>query len=693
MGPSLDEEFLQELRPVNPMESQDVLETFITEVGEHLQAIENVLLVLEENPESTDDLNSLFRSFHTIKGTSEMFGFRHISEFTHTAETTLVRVRSGETPITPGLIEVLLKCRDHIATLMDISEDAFLRRIDLQGYGKELQESLVREAGAAPSPAAPAAVTPVPPKITAPEASVTEKRPSDWQITLRLKEDVFIHGLDPLPIIRYLKNLGTIRKIVTLYDSIPSAENYNPEKSYLGFEIDFHGTVSRKDIEENFEFLSDDAEIRIEGISAVVPSPPPEAKEAMEEIPKEVQPTEGMRIGKKGVAASKNLRVDSERIDHLINLVGELVMSGAQINQIATVEKNTSLAESAYHLGRIISEIRESTLRLRMVPVGGVFTRFNRVVHDLSRNLGKEVMLITMGDETELDKTVIEQISDPLMHLIRNSVDHGIEETATRIEHGKSPTGTITLKAYNEAGDIIIEVVDDGAGLDVEQIHKKAIQNELISPSQSLSKKEIMNLIFEPGLSTAKIVTSISGRGVGLDVVKKNITALNGSVEVESEVGTGTRFRIKLPLTLATIDGFLIRVADTKYVVPLDTIKECIEFERKEDDSGRRNFLNLRGEILPFINLKELFLRAGKGSIATEREYIAVVQQSGKKAGLLVDELLGEMQSVIKPLSVIFGKINGLSGITILGSGEVAFILDVHSLIDLARSREESRFS
>jgi two-component system chemotaxis sensor kinase CheA len=400
-----------------------------------------------------------------------------------------------------------------------------------------------------------------------------------------------------------------------------------------------------------------------------------------------------MRIGKKGVAASKNLRVDSERIDHLINLVGELVMSGAQINQIATVEKNTSLAESAYHLGRIISEIRESTLRLRMVPVGGVFTRFNRVVHDLSRNLGKEVMLITMGDETELDKTVIEQISDPLMHLIRNSVDHGIEETATRIEHGKSPTGTITLKAYNEAGDIIIEVVDDGAGLDVEQIHKKAIQNELISPSQSLSKKEIMNLIFEPGLSTAKIVTSISGRGVGLDVVKKNITALNGSVEVESEVGTGTRFRIKLPLTLATIDGFLIRVADTKYVVPLDTIKECIEFERKEDDSGRRNFLNLRGEILPFINLKELFLRAGKGSIATEREYIAVVQQSGKKAGLLVDELLGEMQSVIKPLSVIFGKINGLSGITILGSGEVAFILDVHSLIDLARSREESRFS
>jgi len=691
------------------IDTSDVIRTYLTEVGDHLAEIESLLLALESEPDNKESLNSLFRSFHTIKGTSEMFGYRHITEFTHTAETLLSRIRSGEILITPTIIDILLKCRDHIAHLLELSEPEFRRRGDLIQYGQELQDELAAEMGMKSENG----------KKGAPAAAKEESGPSQenveavWQIQIKLEQDLFFHGLDPYPIIRYLKQMGEILRITTDVSRIPSLESFDPEKCYLGFTILYRSRMSEKEILDNFEFIKDDSAIEI--LRAESESQPEshsfEEEQVAQEHPVETASSGGVSdeqasklkaaaataaaaTGAAAAKGAKTLRVESERIDSLINLLSELVMSGAVIHQQATGHAHPDLIESSYQLSRLISDIRDNTLRLRMVPVGGVFNRFKRVVHDLAKELKKEVVLYTSGDDTELDKSVIEQIGDPLMHLVRNALDHGIESPDERVSKKKERQATLLLNAYNEAGDIIIEIIDDGRGLDLEGIRKKAISNQLISSNQNVHDSAIANLIFEPGLSNAKTVTQLSGRGVGLDVVKRNIESLNGSVEVNSLPGKGTTFRIKLPLTLATIDGFLVRIGSTKYLIPLDTIHECVE--RTDEISGgeKRNYINLRGEVLPYVSLRELFVQetSAKGEELEElRDYIVVVRQSGKRAGLLVDELMGEIQSVIKPLSPIFGKLQGINGLTILGTGEVAFILDVHSLITLVQERESSR--
>jgi len=391
-------------------------------------------------------------------------------------------------------------------------------------------------------------------------------------------------------------------------------------------------------------------------------------------------------VKKKEESNKKLIRIDADKLDHLINLIGELVITGSNVKQITESEEKTGIAKAVTDMSKLIEEIRDSTMGIRMVPIGETFSRFERVVRDLSREKGKNIELKIIGGETELDKTLIDKISDPLIHLIRNSVDHGIDTPAERAKSGKPATGTITLNAYHETGSIVIEVSDDGDGLNNEEIFRKAVEQGLAKPDQAYTDEELHQFIFHPGFSTAKEVTNISGRGVGMDVVKKNIESLRGNVFLESEKGRGTVVRIHLPLTLAIIDGFMVRIAGSNYVLPLDMVTECTEIHKDELDSKEGgNYINLRGDVLPFMRMREFFKETGG---EPDKAKVVVVEYSRKKIGLVVDDLIGEFQTVIKPMGKIFSKLQWLSGSTILGTGEVAYILDIPKLIKNARELE-----
>ncbi len=391
------------------------------------------------------------------------------------------------------------------------------------------------------------------------------------------------------------------------------------------------------------------------------------------------------REGRQG--ERKFIRIQADKLDHLINLVGELVIAGASASLLAQREGNAALQEAASSVSRLVDEIRGSALQLRMVPIGETFSRFKRLVHDLSRELEKEIELVISGVETELDKTVIERIADPLTHLVRNAIDHGIESAERRLALGKPGKGTVRLNAFHDSGSIVIEVSDDGAGLSRDKILKTALERGIVNPDQELSEREIHNLVFEAGFSTAGKVTNLSGRGVGMDVVRRNVETLRGMAEIESQEGAGTTIRLRLPLTLAIIEGFLMSVGSAFYVVPLDMVVECVELDERRAPRGR-HYIDLRGEVLPFLRLREQFREQGKSS---RRENVVVVQYAGKKAGLVVDGLMGEFQAVIRPLGRIFSGLKGISGTTVLGSGEVALILDVPELVQLAKGGDERR--
>jgi len=375
-----------------------------------------------------------------------------------------------------------------------------------------------------------------------------------------------------------------------------------------------------------------------------------------------------------GATESRSIRVDADKLDQLINLVGELIIAGASVNLIARRSHISELEESTSKLSMLVEEVRDSALQLRMVRIGATFGRFQRVVHDVSRELGKDITLIIDGEETELDKTVVEKIGDPLMHLVRNSMDHGIESAELRAARGKPAQGTLKLNAFHDSGSIVITVQDDGGGLNRERILAKALERGLVEAGQHLSDADIYALIFEPGFSTAEKVTNLSGRGVGLDVVKRNITALRGTVSLTSEDGVGTTVTVRLPLTLAIIDGFLVEVGKSVFAIPLDMIEECVAYTAE----AGHDYTSLRGQVLPFIRLRELFGIAGT---PVKGENIVVLKYAGQKAGLVVDTLLGEFQTVIKPLGHIFNQVTCISGSTILGSGDVALILDVPALV------------
>jgi two-component system chemotaxis sensor kinase CheA len=686
-----------------------------------------------------DTVNAIFRAAHTIKGSAGLFGLDDVVAFTHVVESVLDKVRDHELPVTGDLVALFLSSCDHIGALVEhvaVGGEALDEGVRLAGDGllARLRTYLDGQASRAGVPAEATQ--------TVEASGGGEVETDNWHISIRFGRDVLRNGMDPLSFIRYLATLGDIVSISTLWDAMPAADAMDPESCYLGFEIGFRSGADKAAIEGVFEFVREDSQIHIlppksrvsEYVRMIEALPEEnmrlgeilvncgtltrrELDEALqvqsrEDAAAEVAPDEHRRhigeilvgegvVQQPVVAAalekqqqtrdrksqeSRFVRVQADKLDQLINLVGELVIAGASANLLAQRSGDGALLEATSEMSRLVEEIRDGALQLRMVEIGETFQRFQRVVRDVSRELGKEIELLISGADTELDKTVVEKIADPLMHLVRNSMDHGIEPAEVRSARGKPAKGILRLNAYHDSGSIVIEVGDDGGGLSRERILNKALERGLVSPGQNLTDHEVYQLIFEAGFSTAEKVTNLSGRGVGMDVVRRNIEALRGTIELDSAEGQGTTVKIRLPLTLAIIDGFLVDVGRSSFVVPLDMVVECIELSDADRQATRdRNYVNLRGEVLPFLRLRSHFEMDGNPG---RRENVVVVQYAGQKAGLVVDELMGEFQTVIKPLGSIFQHLKGISGSTILGSGEVALILDVPSLIQQAVEQE-----
>lgn len=716
----------------------ELTSVFIQEGREQLQAMENGLLELEQNPDNHDNINGIFRAAHTVKGASGVIECHFIEGFMHKVENVLDRLRNGEIAVSGDLTGLLLRSCDHLGRLMDVLEAGQPEHAaDVVAAGDALLAELVKYT--TDSAASAGSVIEAEAEVLASGGGVVIT--DAWHISVRFGQNVLRGGMDPLSFIRYLATLGEILAIETIPDAMPVAAEMDPESCYLGFEIRLQTRASKADIERVFDFCRDDCELRIlppnsklseylklikelpeddmrlgeiltrcgaltpseldEGLLSQQQGKLPTGSEGEGEAPplqigeilvdkkviqKEVidaAVSKQAQVSEKKAVEARLIRVQADKLDQLIDLVGELVIAGASANLLAQRSGQSELFESTSILSRLVENIRDSALQLRMVQIGETFNRFNRVVRDVSKEIGKEIDLVITGAETELDKSVVEKIGDPLMHLVRNCMDHGIEPGDVREAHGKPRHGRVELNAYHDSGSIVIEVIDDGGGLPRDKILDKAIEKGLVQPSQQLSDQEIINLIWEPGFSTADKVTNLSGRGVGMDVVRRNIQSLRGSCDVTSTEGEGTAFTIRLPLTLAIIDGFLVGVGKSAYVIPLDMVIECIELKENTAD---RDFLNLRGEVLPFVRLREMFEIEGE---QPSRENIVVVQYAGQKAGIVVDQLMGEFQTVIKPLSNIFRHLRGIGGSTILGTGEVALILDVQALVQRNARLEE----
>jgi len=649
-------------------------QTFIVEARELLQAMEQSLLQLENEPDDQDAIGAIFRAAHTIKGSAGLFGLAPIVGFTHIVEDVLDRLRDGDIAVDADLIALLLKCGDHMLELIDVvaSRGEALTPAALQ-RGEALREALgvYHPLHATTADA-----------VTA-NAADGESAEVLWHISLRFGADVYRNGMDPLSFLRYLQTLGQMVQVDTLTDSIPALENFDPESCYLGFEIDLRSTASHATLNEVFDFVRDECEVQITAVDEA----PINLASTGTELVTQAEPTHRSTAPQRVATASEAkprdgnyVRVNADKLDELINLVGELVIASAGASLLARSCNHDPLHEATSTVSGLVEEILDGALHLRMIPIGDTFNRFRRVVRDVSQELGKDIDLLISGAETELDKTVVEKIGDPLMHLLRNAMDHGIESSEARRAAGKSSKGHLSLNAYHDSGSIVIEIADDGAGLNRERILEKAQERGLVASGAVLSDQEIYNLIFEAGFSTAEAVTNLSGRGVGMDVVKRNITLLRGTVDLDSRPGQGTVVRIRLPLTLAIINGFLVGIDQATYVIPLDMVQECIELDEPQRDSSReQGYLDLRGEVLPLVHLRDHFNHEGP---AARRQNVVVVRYAEHKAGLVVDDLLGEFQTVIKPLGKLFGALRGISGSTILGSGAVALILDVPALLN-----------
>lgn len=717
------------------MSLDQVLNTFIAESQELLETMETQLLALEQDPTDKEAINALFRAAHTIKGSSGMFGMDAVVTFTHTMETLLDRVRSDKQSLTTEMIAELLIARDHIAELIDhlavqqlpLDDEKALYGAMLSKRLQALQETEAPEVTISASANAPS--------LSHDCIDCNNCAQNDvWHISLRCGPNILRQGNDPAAMIRCLQTMGEVVSVHPISDQLPPLTEMDPETLYLGFEIALCSQTEKSAIEEVFEWVADDCDIRILPPNSLVadyvslihslPEDPymlgeilvssgvltrkeldqaliRQAKEQKDRgdvskplgqvlVEQELVPPPVVEAAlerqkqARDVKQQENrfIRVNADKLDTLINLVGELVITGSAAQLQAQISGMSHLAEVNAQINTLVEEIRDSALKLRMVEIGETFNRFNRVVRDISKELGKDIRLVLQGTDTELDKTVVEKIADPLVHLVRNAMDHGIEAPEVRQQAGKPLQGTIRLNAYHDSGNVVIEISDDGGGMRKERILQKAISNGLVAPHQTLSDREIFALVFEPGFSTAEQVSNLSGRGVGMDVVKRNIEALRGSVSIDSTEGQGTRILIRLPLTLAIIDGFLVKVGQDAFVVPLDMVVECLELEAEQTQTAsEQQYVNLRGEVLPFIRLREHFALGGQ---AGKRENIVVVQVQGQKAGLVVDQLLGEHQTVIKPLGMLFNHLKSIGGSTILGNGEVALILDVPSLMSRA---------
>ena len=701
-------------------------EAFFEESFEALDSMEAALLKLDIGAPDKELINTIFRVAHSIKGGSATFGFSDIASFTHSLETLLDELRSGTMQVTVPMSDLLLKSVDVMRAMLRAVQQK--KPIDAQKVS-DLQFDLELMIAQKPAPAAAvipaAAATPAPVAAAAPapapaaaEAMSPASVPKRWQITFKPFPELFARGNDPLRMLRELAELGELESLADL-SAMPAFAQLDPQSCYMAWNLQLTADVEESAIKQVFEWAEGDCELQIELVSgpategapqatttapptavaappatiaaapppaaaAPAPAPAPHAPVAgappkLEAVPKADAPIEKM-------ADSGSIRVSVEKIDELMNTVGELVITQAMLSQLGsrlegpTAEK---LRAGLAQLERNMRELQESVMRVRMLPINVVFSRFPRMVRDLAQRLGKQIELKLTGEQTELDKTVLEKIGDPLVHLVRNSIDHGIETPEKRAAAGKVPAGTVHLDACHRGGNIAVEVSDDGGGLDKNRILAKARDRGLVGPNDVLTDEQIYELIFLPGFSTAEKTTDVSGRGVGMDVVRRNIKELGGKIELRSELGKGSRTIITLPLTLAIVDGQSVSVGGETYIVPLISIVESMQLKAENVSrlSGRGEVFSFRGFYLPIIRLHEVFGVEPRTRVLDEGLVVVAEGEGHQRIGLFVDDLLGQQQVVIKSLETNYGHVEGVSGATILGDGSVALILDIPGLI------------
>lgn len=686
-------------------------QVFFEESFEGLEVMESGLLDLEIGRPDAEAINSIFRAAHSIKGGSGTFGFSAISDFTHVLETLLDDMRNGTRDVTRDAVDALLLAVDSLRAMLAAARDGATFDAAAVAEVHARLEALLH-AGASGDGDRTAAGGATAPAVTA----ATPAAGAAWHIRFAPHAHLFTTGNDPVRILRELTALGEACVEADLA-RLPDYAEFDPEVCYLAWTIDLDGSVEEAAIREVFEWIEDDADITIERapVGAAEPAQAGAAATVAQDAPDDVRtlevaaPADERRSGEDrrqddrrqgdrraaGGAANSSIRVDIGKIDSLINLVGELVITQSMLGQFDAESGHIDydkLREGLAQLERNTRELQESVMRIRMLPISFSFNRFPRLVRDLSDKLGKQVELRIVGEQTELDKTVLEKIADPLVHLVRNALDHGIERPADRVAAGKAAHGTLTLAARHEGGNIVIEIGDDGAGLNPEKLLAKARERGLVGADEHLPDDKIHELIFQPGFSTAKEVSDVSGRGVGMDVVKRNIKELGGVIEIDSALGSGSTIRIRLPLTLAILDGQLVRVGNQTYIVPLVSIVESLQAQgdRVKSVAGSAELYRLRGEYIPVVRLYELF-GVEPQSTMLEQGLLVVVEGEGQRAGIFIDELLGQQQVVIKSLETNYRKVDGVSGATILGDGTVAMILDAGGLIGLHRHTASPR--
>jgi len=685
-------------------------QAFKEEAYELLSELEISLLELEERPEDCDLIGRVFRAMHTIKGSGAMFGFDDIASFTHEVETVFDLVRNGKLAVTNRLVSLTLAARDQIKSMLDGSDT---------GTGGDVEASFqiiagLRELGGcdAPAPAAPGK----PAVVEAPQVA-------SYRIRFTPRRDIFASGSNPLTLLGELRELGPL-SVVAQTQGFPPLAEMDPEGCYVYWDVILSTDQGENAIRDVFIFVEDDCDLKIEKIAehdslaaedgykklgeilvergditledmesvlgeqkrfgelAVSKGVVREAQ--VQSALAEQQHVREVREVKQASDASSSIRVPAERLDLLVNLVGELVTVQARLSQTAAERADVELSAIAEEVERLTAELRDSALNIRMLPIGSTFSKFKRLVRDLSAELGKEIEMTTDGAETELDKTVIEKLNDPLVHLIRNSIDHGVELPEARLAAGKPRQGTLHLSAVHSGDSVLITIEDDGGGLDKEAIRAKAVEKGIIAPAAELSEKELFNLIFAPGFSTAKKLSSVSGRGVGMDVVKRAIESLRGSIEIASVRGEGTRIMVRIPLTLAIIESLLVKIGRDSFLLPLSLVDECVELTREDVARAHgRHLARVRERLVPYIPLRERFNVKGE---SPEIEQVVITELNGARVGFVVDNVIGQHQTVIKSLGRAYKHVEGISGATILGDGSIALILDVPYLVQSAEA-------
>lgn len=654
------------------MSGGEAAEAFVLEAADLLDQVERALLDLGRDLNDRAAIDEVFRGLHTIKGSGAMFGFAALAGFTHHCETAFDRVRKGKAPASVALVHAVLSACDHMRALVAHRDQP--QTTEQSASGQALLAALDTAMAGSPD-AAPAVVE------TAPTAPADDGTPTGWAIRFRLPPGAMANGTNPLALLQELRELGpcTVRLDRS---ELPPLDRFVPTECYLGWDVELAAAVSREQVEDVFLFILDTMELTLTPLGATAAAACPPSAEVSAPA---AAPVAEEASAKPVVRTQESVRVQAERLDELMNRVGELVIAQSRLAQLAARGDHAEavmLRAVSEDIDRLSSELRDTTMALRMMPMGNLFGRYRRLVFDLAQETGKAIALVTEGEATEVDKTVIDRLADPLVHLIRNSCDHGLETAAERVAAGKSATGQITVSAAQSGGEVIVTVADDGRGIDRAAVRAKAVAQGLIAEDAALDDGEVLQLIFHPGFSTAAQVTRLSGRGVGMDVVKKTVEGLRGTIRIESERGQGTRMKLHLPLTLAIVECMLVRVGAGRYAIPLSAVEECLQLPAHEAaGAGGRNFLDVRGELVPFLRMAEIFHSDRPAEL---HQKVVIVGSGQLRVGLVVDQIIGNAQTVIKPLSRFHAGVGAFSGATILGDGTVALILDVAQLLAAA---------